>query len=393
MIFGERVKQVREMLHLTQSALADLVPTLTQSQLSRIESGKAEADPEVQAMLAATLGVQVTFFDKPPTPGLAALSPQLRARSSRLTEGAKAAAMQWARLIDEEFERLRQVAATIPVALERMDAEHPADAARATRAALGFDPYQPLPYVVLAVERLGVTVLGLPYTSNALDAFCAWKNATPVICLLDGVPGDRRRFSLAHELGHLVLHDAGSKGKEIEDEADEFAAELLAPRASMEQHMPRRPTLSSLTMMKTQWGVSVKSLVRRARELGFVDQDRSISLYKQISARGWNRSEPGSVPIEKPRAFRKLAEIAYGQGPNVEMLARHSGWSQGLTLEVLNQHATADDLPLARTGQAIPLRPDNVVDIRRHHRSGPRQTSGPMWTAPVSDLKGRHSSS
>lgn len=362
-IYGERVRQVREMHRITQHALVELVPTLTQSQLSRIESGLTGPDPETVALIAASLGVTPDFFERPPAPPLTAHTPQLRARTSRLTQGVKASAMQWARLVDEEYERLKREAKSIPGRLERQKGATPTEAARAVRVMLGFGPNEPLPYLVLAVERLGVTVLGLPYSADALDAFCCWREGRPIIGVLGDVPGDRLRFSVAHEIGHLVLHDTRDVGKQVEDEADQFAAELLTPLAAIERWMPNKVTLSVLIMMKTQWGVSVKGLIRRARELGTIDQERATGLYRQVSARGWNRAEPGHVPREKPRAFRKLAEIYYGNGINIERLAADAGWSQELALQVLNEHATADELPF----QSPPRTPDrgtNVVEFR-----------------------------
>jgi Zn-dependent peptidase ImmA (M78 family) len=142
-----------------------------------------------------------------------------------------------------------------------------------------------------------------------------------VIALAGEFPGDRVRFSAAHELGHLVLHGPQERSREVEVEADAFAAELLTPLAAMSRAFPRRPTLGNLTMLKTEWGVSIRSLIRRARELEIIDQLRAVSLYKQISARGWNRAEPGYVPNENPRAFRKLVEISYGPGPNMQRFA------------------------------------------------------------------------
>jgi hypothetical protein len=119
--------------------------------------------------------------------------------------------------------------------------------------------------------------------------------------------------------------------------------------------------LSALVMLKTIWGVSVKSLVRRARELGAVDGDRALSLYKQMSSRGWNRREPGYVSPEKPRALRKMAEIVHGRGVRTERFAALAAWSEELALNVLAQHATADELPHEPT----PERPDaNVIPLR-----------------------------
>jgi Zn-dependent peptidase ImmA (M78 family)/transcriptional regulator with XRE-family HTH domain len=357
MIYGERLRQVREMHRLTQSELADQVVGLTQPRLSRVEKDLADPDEELVETLAALTGVRSEFFGREPAADLHGHSPQFRSRT-RLTSSARAAALQWGRLVAEEYERLRSAAARLPVRLVPQLGATPAEAAAYARREMGFGADEPLPYLVLALERAGVTVLGLPYTVDALDAFCAWRDGDPVIAVLAGAPGDRVRFSVAHELGHLLLHSA-RKLDSAEREADAFAAELLTPLHAIGPAMPAVVTLRGLTMLKSQWGVSVKSLVRRAREVGAVDRQRSTSLYRQMSARGWNRTEPGYVPVEKPRAFRKLAELSYGPGPNAARLAADAGWSESLALAVLGQHATADELPFEPAG-----RPDNVVPLR-----------------------------
>ncbi|MEU8061744.1 XRE family transcriptional regulator [Microbispora bryophytorum] len=366
MIYGERVRQLREMHRMTQAQLVGEVPGLTQPQLSRIEKGQAEPNEETVALFAAIFGVTVDLFQRPPISSLSAHSPQLRARS-RLTARDKSSSLEWARLIEEEYQRLQEQARTLPVRISASSQASPSDAARQMREVLGFNPKDPLPYLILAVERIGITVLGIPMRHDALDAFCAWREEKPIIAVLSDVPGDRIRFNVAHELGHLVLHGRRQTGRDMEAEADEFAAELLAPLESIRREMPRRPTLSSLAMLKTQWGVSIKSLIRRARELDLIDQDRAISLYKQISARGWNRAEPGHVPIEKPRALRKLAEIVYGPGPNIEKMSYDAGWSEELTFEVLKQHATLDELPYQGPRHLTPIESDshNVLPFRR----------------------------
>ncbi|MBC8991467.1 ImmA/IrrE family metallo-endopeptidase [Micromonospora chalcea] len=344
MIYGERIKQVREMHRMTQADLANEVPSLTQSRLSRIEKDLAPVDDESLALIASVTGVNPGFFARPPRPTLQALSPQLRARS-RLTQGEKAAALQWARLVDEEYQNLRAKSRVLPMRMDVRHGEPVEQAAARARQMLGFTPEQPLPYLILALERLGVTVLGLPYAVESLDAFCLWRDGEPVIAVLKSVPADRVRFSIAHELGHLLLHQTGQTGQEVEAEAERFAAELLTPISAMRSAMPRNPTLSALTMLKTTWGVSVKSLIRRAREIGAVDGERATSLYKQISARGWNKKEPGFVPLEKPRALRKMAELAYGPAIRTQQLASGAGWSEHLALDVLAQHASSDELP------------------------------------------------
>jgi Zn-dependent peptidase ImmA (M78 family)/DNA-binding XRE family transcriptional regulator len=363
MTAGERIIQLREMHKLTQFALAEKIPQLTQSRLSRIEKGKAELDSETAALIAANTGVTSDFLFRESTTGLVAHSPQFRARSS-LTEKVRSSAIQWADLIDEEYQRILANTGRFPVRVSALHGVPAHEAAQEVRRWLDFGPESPLPYLALAVERLGVVVIGLPVSEQYLDGFCAWRGDIPVIALLAGVPGDRLRFTLAHELGHLILHQTGQAGKEVETEADRFAAELLTPLRSIRNDFPSRLTLNSLIMLKTRWGVSLRSLIRRARELDLIDQDRAISLYKQISSRGWNHQEPGHVPIEKPRGFRKVAEMRYGNGPNIELMTNESKWSTELTFMVLDRHARADELPFVPDEEFMPNpRTDNVVSL------------------------------
>jgi Zn-dependent peptidase ImmA (M78 family)/DNA-binding XRE family transcriptional regulator len=365
MSVGGRVRQMREMHRLTQATLAREIPGLTQSRLSRIESDLAELDDMTGELLAVELSVKSEFFLRNPITNLVAQSPQLRARN-RLSQTAKTAVFRWAQIILEEFERLESVAKAIPLRLENLEGWQPQEAAQRVRRSLGFDDSSPLPYLVLALERVGITVIGIPHVEPQMDAFCAWEGTRPVVGILHGPPGDRVRWSVAHELGHLVLHRDVKKSATLEEEADAFAAELLIPISSLRNEMPRVLKLSHLTALKSQWGASIKSLIRRARELGVIDQDRALSLYKQMSARGWNRSEPGYVPLEKPRAFRKLAEISFSSTIRIDAMAADAAWSEPLARKVLDRHASAEELPYERDYSHPSGK--NVVDLASMRR-------------------------
>lgn len=371
MTVGERVRQLREMHGLTQLALQKEVPGLTQSRLSRLEGGLSEVDSETLELIAIELNVKTDLFYRESVSDLKSISPHLRARS-RLTQSAKASAIHWAQVVLDEYQLL-EGGRRGRTELEELRGSPAREAARSTRNALGFGSIEPLPYLLLAIERLGTLVLGLPTSKNGLDAFCAWIDDRPIMAILDGSPPDRIRWSVAHELGHLVLHRDQPKSARLEEEADEFAAELLTPLAGLRGEMPSNPQLQHLTVLKSRWGVSVKSLVRRAKELGVVDSDRAISLYRQISARGWNKKEPGFVPEEKPRAFHKLAEMAYGNPISVDKMADAAGWSELLTSSVLQRHADATELPF-ETGPRSNGE-SKVVDLAGIRRE--RRTSRP----------------
>jgi Zn-dependent peptidase ImmA (M78 family)/transcriptional regulator with XRE-family HTH domain len=362
--YGERLRQLREMHSLTQAAFCEEAGTISQYQLSRIEKGQAFPSDPLTEQFAAMLGVAPEYLEREPGPILRAHTPQLRPRS-RLTARAKHSALGWGRFVAEEHFRLQEWARPIPLAIPPdLSRDDPATSAADVRRWLGFTALDPLPYLVLAAERAGIVVVGLPLESEDLDVICAWYEDKPVIGLLTGAPGDRLRFSLAHELGHLVLHQAVAlPNKTHEDEADAFATALLAPLDGVSLDLPARPTLSALSMVKTKWGVSIKFLVRRCKELGIIDQERMTGLYRQMSARGWNRNEPGHVPDEKPRAFRKMCEIAFGPGDVAGSLSKQAAWSESVTRSVLSRHARRDELPFETPNSTSSLHP-NVVPLR-----------------------------
>src|SRR5262249_25364187 len=143
--------------------------------------------------------------------------------------------------------------------------------------------------------------------------FSLWSDndpRRPVMMINSLKSGDRLRLSVAHEIGHLVLHKSprGSL-KEIEKQAYAFAREFLLPSEAMKREIKRPVTLTSLAALKPRWGVSIQALIRCAYELGISSEGQYRYLSEQISKLGWRKREPENldIPVEKPRLFRKLA--------------------------------------------------------------------------------------
>lgn len=149
------------------------------------------------------------------------------------------------------------------------------------------------------------------------------------------VPGDRQRFTVAHELGHLVLHHASPQpanpaaATKMEREAHRFASAFLTPGDAVVEDLASlggRVTLSNLASLKEKWGLSIKAFVVRFQQLGVIDDDQARSLYKQISARKWNKQEPVNVANESAVwVQRAIARKFPGSGDLVGDAALHSG--------------------------------------------------------------------
>ena len=115
-------------------------------------------------------------------------------------------------------------------------------------------------------------------------------------------PGDRLRFSAAHELGHVLVHtESKPLSREVrEAEADTFASAFLLPREAMLDELSPALTLAGYSRIKARWGVSMQAVIRRSFDLGVIDRDRYRSLQIQISSRGWRKDEPVDIPKETP---------------------------------------------------------------------------------------------
>ena len=366
MIHGERVRRARLLKKENQTAFAAAVG-LDQSRLSRIERGVLAPGDLVVAAIAVHTGFPVGWFERPPPAALSAGSLLFRARTS-LRAADRDQAVECAHTVVEHAQAMRRRLSTPPCLLPDLGGVAPRAAAHHAREALGLPARGPVPNITLALEKLGALVVALPLPYDKHDAFSTWladdDHPYPMVALLANAPGDRRRFSLAHEVGHLVLHRdiPPSMAAGVEPEADTFASEFLVPLDDLADELGSRPTLNELVLLKRRWGVSLQVLIRAARTLGVVDDERYVSLFKQLSARGWRKEQPVHVPAEKPRAFRKMAELLYGDPVDVVALARDARWLPPFAAAVLDQHAAVADLP------RVPATPPNVVDLAGHRR-------------------------
>ncbi len=148
----------------------------------------------------------------------------------------------------------------------------PAEIARRTRYSLGLHRGA-IGNLTVLLEDHGVIIQKMDFGTEKMDGLTSITDrGRRVIFLNTRMPNDRMRFSLAHELGHLIMHLSfvPKHPERVEDEANEFASEFLMPEAEIKSSL-KRITLPMLGNLKQQWGVSMRALIRRARDLQMID--------------------------------------------------------------------------------------------------------------------------
>ena len=152
----------------------------------------------------------------------------------------------------------------------------------------------------------------------------------PVVVVNPTHTAERQRFTLAHELGHLVT-DVANK---LDDEAAayRFAGAFLIPAEVLWAEVGKRRTavsIGELVGVKCLFGVSAQALTHRCKDLGTIGPTLYARLFADFKRRGWRTppyEEPRSLAKETPRRFerlclRALAEGAVSEGRAAELLA------------------------------------------------------------------------
>jgi len=169
------------------------------------------------------------------------------------------------------------------------------------------------------LEEKGVKICGIPLPANVSGVQATVTSADgteiPVIVINAEEPGERQRFTLAHELGHLYLKVAGDI--DPESACHRFAGAFLVPRALLQREVGRRRSviwLRELFELKLLFGVSAQAIAYRCKDLGIMSQQTVSSVFKTFNAKGWRKEEPLPLRKERPARFERLCLRALAEG-------------------------------------------------------------------------------
>ncbi len=332
MMIGDRIKLARARKGYSLERLAHEIG-VTKQGISKYELARSMPSSGVLVRLAHALGVKPEFFLRPDS--VAINKVEFRKRSALKAKEKKALEAQLKEWIERylEVERLLGLEQSARFKLppqqkrrvsEPMDVEQAAVEMRRFWK-LGLDPIESM---TALLDEKGVKILSVE-GYKAFDALTLYADSNPVVAVKKDIPGDRQRFSLAHELGHLAL--AVSPDVDEEKAAHRFAAAFLVPEEVARRELGRsrrsRLDLAELHVLKHKYGLSMQAWVCRARDLGIITKAQAGRMFRVFRARAWHLCEPGSeVAAEEPSkrmellVMRALAEDLITQSRAAELL-------------------------------------------------------------------------
>ena len=306
-MIGDRIRAARKNRRLSLRALAREVGVSHQA-IYKYEHNKDMPSSDVLISLSYALGMKPEYFFREDRP--LEIAPVFRKHpclSAKSEKRILSNVLEWLERY-LEIERLLPSAepASFPPALEISrirsidDIEIMADQLRILWE-LGTGP---IPKLMELLEDKGIQVASIESRDDAFDACGFWGKDPPdhlssqdkvgsdfgsaaIVIRRNGVPGDRQRFSMAHELGHLLLQWL--------DNSCPFSPEQAATSSAVSQ--------------------SIQAWLKRALELDIISEALKSRLFKELKAQDALRVEPGEqVPPEEPGRLRRMAWRAVAEG-------------------------------------------------------------------------------
>lgn len=306
------VALARESRGLTQTALADKLGIST-SKLNYVEQGNQTLQDEIVLKMSKLLKYPVDFFYQE---GEAFLPMSLSYRkrdhvSAKLLNPLEANINLYRLHIETIAEKLKLNEVNIP-ALDLQKLGSIEQVAKQLRKFWTM-PKGTVENFTELLEQNGIIVVSFDFGTERVDSRTIFtKDKQPIIFVNKLHLADRQRFSLAYELGHLVMHTGvlPSHKRDISHEANMFAAGFLMPESEIKKDFSVKDgiTIPLLGELKRKWKVSMIALLYRATDLGFLTDNQKRYLVQQFNQMKIRRREPPELdfPKEQPKLLRDL---------------------------------------------------------------------------------------
>lgn len=320
---GERLKSARKYRGKTIKDLAEDIGVSKQA-ISQFENGKSAPLFETLIKIVNNLKFPRDYFYEKDEVNIQLGNTYFRALS-KMTKKEENIQKEKTKLIGKIFNFLNEYIEfpelNLPEFKEDMGIE---DMAMKLRDYWGLGE-EPIKDMVYLLEKNGMIITSMNTNTDTIDAYSQQQNINGVkyfIVVLgnDKYSAARRQFSLAHELGHIIMHDGfldiedltREEIRNMENEAHAFASAFLLPKNGFTRDVSMYPTdLNYYKQLKKKWRASISAMLVRANHLGILTNGSYQVAMKKISKLGWRKREPldDTLIMSKPTVLNRAIDI------------------------------------------------------------------------------------
>lgn len=319
-----RLKQLRLARGLTLEALSERMEGLvTKQALSKYEKGASQPSMSVLTKLAETLGVKTAHLYSEPAVKVELLA--YRKCSTLLKRDQEAIESFVSQALEERI-RLQElvqepVRLSLPKKKYKVKSMDDAESAAEELRKLWNLGESPIASVVGLLEDQFIHVFEIDLPCDKFDGISAMaydedgQLKAAAVVTRSGLPGERQRMNLSHELGHLVLDVA--KNVDEEKAAFRFAGAFLVPSQLLIREFGSRRSsvqLQELLILKKRFGISIQALLYRLHNLEVINDATYTWSCIQINKLGFKKNEPDPLPSEEPQWLKQNVLRAVSEG-------------------------------------------------------------------------------
>lgn len=335
--YGERLRLARLLKGYTLQELGDAV-CVTRQSIHQYESGIRAPAKDVRNALAEFLQVSTEFFSVPLSGDVKPEQCHFRKRQTT-PAGAKERVQAYSTILEQLVAELHEHL-ELPVngfnlidnsKIVSLSAPMIEKIAEGARIRWGLTADAPIDNMVNVVENQGAIITCFDGISDKVDALSVNRRFPIIVRNTAKESACRMRFDIAHECGHLIMHDGIETGcKQTEREADAFASAFLFPRESFAREFPACLGLDGainwkkVYALKVRWKVSARAIIYRAHFLGFINaqQYRSANVWFSQTRQTKKEKLDEQIPLEEPNVLKESLDILREElGISFEMLA------------------------------------------------------------------------
>ena len=300
---GERLKQARVIRGMTVAELAEKVAQQRQT-LSMYEINKSQPSESTMEAISRELRFPKQFFYEESVGNQGTvyfrslLTTNKRYRSEQIAK--MKILTQIYRFLQDYIEFPEFDSSDIPSGIS------PDEAAAYLREIWELGQ-RPIENIVTLVEQHGILVTTFSTSTDDIDAFSeplvVDGSSTFLIAYSNNKTSAARvHFDIAHELGHIVMHEWSEDIEDLskeefrarEQQANDFAAAFLLPPDTFRNDLlAGEPySLAYYKQLKRKWRVSIAAMIRRARDLNVITTEGYQMLLRTMQRRGQRKEEP-----------------------------------------------------------------------------------------------------
>lgn len=366
----KRITFARELRGFTKKELANRIDK-TPSAISQIESGTIRPDSETLLRMSVALKLPVIFFASKDNNPLPINLEACHFRSKKnVPQSKRLQSVRAGDLLIDLINYLKEKGIVFPQdkisdfnsTPQKVNEIEAAAADLRKHWGLGLGP---IPNLVKLVESKGIFVLPITSMCTDIDAYSRNEQGRPYIMLALQKSASRIRFDVAHELGHIVMHEDITTGcSTTEKQANRFASAFLAPRDSFIHECPRQWNFHAFERLKYRWKISIAALIRRAYDLGCLSDFayRTGNIY--LRENGLHICEGEEWEIERPTMFQQAFTLLK-ENCSLQELSENMRIYTSEIKDIVSSIVTADILEvLSKPNPAEDSIPANIVWLK-----------------------------